>query len=175
LKKIIYLIAITVYIGVSVLGAYGNDYIETGGSASIVKENPVFVILTALIVGISVFWFFPRVFPKGYSGQNRAGRILLPVTFFILSFAFTIGVLLFINTTIGPQERVRINGVIEKKWVRGESRSKDYLLGLRDSASGRYYEFKVKKTVYEQIGNVNEKVAKDFYRGSLGVMYRYSY
>jgi hypothetical protein len=171
----IYLTAIIFYAGVGGIGVAGGGYIEIGGNEKIIRNNLLLMILIALAIGGLVSYYFPKIFPKGYAKQNKAGRIFLPILFLILSFAFTVGIFLFANASFGHQTVIKVEGYIEKKWFKRNRKSNDYFLGLRDTVSGKYYEFQVKENIYDQIGKRGDKVAKDFYKGSLGIIYRYHY
>lgn len=175
MKKIIYLLAILFYAGVGLLGAAGNGYSELGGTERIIKNNLLLMLSIALLVGALVSFYFPNMFPESYAKQNKGGKIFIAIIFLFLSFVFTVGIFLFANASLGHRSVIPIKGVVEKKWYSRKQKGRDYYLALRDSVSGAYYEFRVKKGIYYQIGVKGDKVSKDFYKGSLGVIYRYSF
>lgn len=69
-----------------------------------------------------------------------------------------------------------IEGLIEKKW--SEKRTKGnrlYYIGLKDTVINKYFEFRVKKNVFNKIGKVGLGIIKEFKTGSLGVYYRVNF
>ncbi|HEX7847552.1 MAG TPA: hypothetical protein VF476_17250 [Chitinophagaceae bacterium] len=176
MKKIVYLVSIAFYVGVAALGMTGNGYSEVGGSQKILNNNLFLIAAIALGVGSLVAYYFPKIFPKGFVKQSKGGRIFIVIIFFVISFGSTVGIFLFGNASFGHQKLIRVDGYIEKKWFKKKQKGRyDYYIGLRDSISQNYYEFKVKESIYDLVGPVGDKISKDFYRGSLGVIYRYGY
>ncbi len=173
LNKVVYIVGCTIYSLIAITGAIGSSYFEVGGVDKILNRNWLLIAFLSLLAGSTAYYYFPKVFPKGYYSQKRIGRILLPVLFFSLSFFFTINIFKFINANLGHQRRIEISGKIEKKFSkRGSKGNRSYYLGLQDSASGQYYEFHVKKRVYEDIGEIGDTVRKIFFIGSLGAIYK---
>ena len=136
----------------------------------------LWVCLVAAVTGILTAYFFPKVFPKGFAIQRKAGKVLIILVLVGIFFPLTIGFFKFANSTIGKQELFTIDGRITNKWIKpGAKRTRIYYLKLRDDTSGDYFEFKVKRKVYDQLGFMGSSVQKDFYRGSLGIIYRRNY
>ncbi len=176
MKKIIYLTITLAYAVIGIYGATGNAYIETGANNKLMHSYGVWLFLVAAVTGILTAYFFPKAFPKAFSIQRKAGKILIIAVLFGLFIPLTIGVFKFVNSHAGKQELFTIDGRISNKWVKtGAKRTKLYYLTLYDNASGEYFEFKVKRKVYEEIGFMGSSINKDFYRGSLGIVYRYRY
>ena len=175
LKKIIYVAAILFYAGIGIIGAVGNGYTELGGTEKIFKNNLLLVLIIGLSIGILVLYNFAKLFPKAHAKHDRYSKIVLSIFILTLALGITMGNFLFINSSLGNIKPITINGFIEKKWSRAGRKKSDYYLGLKDSASGKYYEFEVKKNIYYQVGEKGDKISKVFYKGSLGVIYRYSY
>lgn len=157
------------------MGIKGNGYTEMGGTKRIIDHNLVLMILIALIVGLLSYYSFIKLFPKGYEKLNVFGRTGIPMVFVVIAFAFTTGFFLFANASFGKRQMVSVNGVIERKWLKDIGKSNEYYIGIRDTVTEEYYEFVIKKHIYDQLGAVGDGIIKDFYRGSLGVIYRYSY
>jgi hypothetical protein len=176
LKKVIYIIIILVYTGFIILNTIEIGYVEVGYSGKLFSNYLPFMLMIALVTGLAAFYFFTKVFPKGYSMQRKPIKVLTSLLFLLLAFAITVKVFLFINESIGHQSVISVDGIIAKKWSeRQNRRSTNYFLSIRDSLSGKYYEFVIKKYIYDLIGEKGSKIDKEFYRGSLGIIYRYSY
>ena len=176
MKKIIYLSATLSYAALGIFGSVANAYLETGAFKKLMAACGLWMLLTAAITGFLAAYFFPKVFLKGYGMQRKAGKILVLVILIALSFALTVGVFKFINSHVGKQTLIELEGRITNKWVeKGNKGARSYFLKLRDNATGESFEFKVKRKVYEQLGYMGSSVKKDFYRGSLGIVYRHSY
>jgi hypothetical protein len=176
MKKFIYLTATLAYAALGIFGATGNAYIETGATNKLLKHYGLWVLLAAAITGILTVYFFPKVFPKEFAIQRKAGKVLIMLVLIALFFPLTIGVFKFINAHAGKQELFTIDGRISNKWIKkGAKRTKIYYLSLRDNVSGRDFEFRVKRKAYDQLGFMVSSLKKDFYRGCLGIIYRYRY
>ena len=175
MNKIVYIGLVLFYAFIGILGFGGNAYIEHHGTERMLGNNVFLIILVSITLAAVAWHYFKKFFPVGYANENKAGKIIIPILFPVISFVLTTGILLFSNASFGHRETIRINGFIERKWYVHYRRSTDYFLGLRDSSNHRYYEFEVKKHIYEQVGNKGDKINKLFYKGSLGVIYRYNY
>jgi hypothetical protein len=173
--KFLYVIAILFYGGIGILGLAGNGYMEKGGPDRIVYNNLLLVIFFSIATGLLVTIYFPKYFPKGWALQKRPGRVLIVILFCTLSFAATLGAFMFTNCSFGKQTLVRIDGIINKKWTVGGGKRHDYFLGIRDSISGTYYEFEVKKHIYQQVGERGNRISRNFYKGYFGIIYRYKF
>jgi hypothetical protein len=172
MKKLFYFILTLTYTGIGILGLAGNDYMEIGGTKRIINDNLVLIIPIALIVGSLSYYPFINLFPKGHEKLSGFGKKGIPIVFVIISFVFTIGGFLFVNSRFGKRQLVIVNGVIERKWQKRIRNGNEYYIGIRDTVTGNYYEFVIKRRIYEQTSEVGDKIFKDFYKGSLGVMYR---
>ncbi|MEO6612858.1 MAG: hypothetical protein ABIT05_10255 [Chitinophagaceae bacterium] len=176
MKKILYLTFTLSYAVIGLVGATGNAYMETKANQKLMSSYGLWLLLVAALTGILTAYFFPKVFPKGFAIQRKAGKILIIVVLVALFFPLTIGVFKFVNAHAGKQELFTIDGRITNKWIKaGAKRTKIYYLKLRDNASGGDFEFKVKRKVYEELGFMGSSFKKDFYRGSLGIVYRHRY
>ena len=153
----------------------GNGYTEKDGDNIILKNYLIPILFIGLVAGILISYSFPRIFPKNYEKITASSRIFYLVFVLILSCCIAGGTFLFINASLGKRSILRIDGLIERKWWTSSSKSRTYYLGLRDTSTGNYYEFRVRKNIYEQIGETGDRVSKEFRRGSLGVIYRFNY
>ena len=176
MKKIIYLALTLGYAVFGIYGATGNAYMETGANHKLMDSYALWISLTAAVTGILTAYFFPKVFTKEFTIQRKAGKVLIIVVLVALFFPLTIGVFKFANSHLGKRELFTIDGRITNKWIqRGAKRTRIYYATVKDDASGDYYEFKVKRKAYDELGFMGSSFKKDFYRGSLGIIYRRSY
>ncbi|MDZ4793158.1 MAG: hypothetical protein SGI83_02680 [Bacteroidota bacterium] len=172
MKKAVYLVLILLYAVIGTIGMIGGQYVELGANNKLISTNWPLMLLVTLIVGTTVSYFFTRVYPKGYSVQKKAGKIAIPVIFFLLSFVMTIGVLRVVNTSFPGQEPITVDGFIVRKWSNKSRKSSEYFLSVRDLTSKKNYEFRIKRKTYEKIGFGGNSFKKEFYKGSLGIIYR---
>ncbi|MEO7924986.1 MAG: hypothetical protein ABIR30_14995 [Chitinophagaceae bacterium] len=176
MKKIIYLVITLVYTIIGIMGDAVNSYIQKGAGNKLIRTHGVWFFIVSVLVGLLAAYFFTKVYPKAWAQQRKGGKILIPVLLLIFSFALTIGVFKFTNAHLGKQTKVTIKGRIANKWfVKGAKRTRTYYLRLSDSPSGKEYEFRVRRKVYDQLGFMGSTIEKDFFIGSLGIMYRHSY
>lgn len=176
MKKIVYISAILIYGAISIFGFAENAYIEVDAGEKLLKSNGVWIALVTIIVGAAVSYYFTKVFSKAWSVQKKAGKIVLPILFVLVSFGATLGIFHFYNSHLGKRTPFIIDGFIVSRWQKSGSRkSKSYFINMRDFASGTSYEFKVKRNVYQQSLLSGGSIKKEFYKGSLGIIYRNSY
>lgn len=176
MNKIIYLLAVSCLAGLGILGATRCGYLEAHGAEKLIKQYVAIIFAVALAVSVVAFYFFAGIFKKQYSTYGRVTRFFTPVLFYIISFITTVGIFLFVNFSTGHRELVPINGVVEKKWIEKRKKGKSVcFIAIRDTVSGRHYEFEVKRYIYDKTGEKGASVAKDFYNGSLGLIYRKGY
>lgn len=173
--KFVFLSFILLYAVTGIIEMVGGQYVELGTNNKLIRNHWLLLLLITLVVGSAISWYFPRVFPKGYSVQKKAGKIAIPVIFFILSFIMTIGLFRVINSSFPKQERISIDGFIVRKWSNTGRKSNEYFFAVRDLASGKSYEFRVKRNTYDKIGFGGKSFKKEFYKGSLGIIYRNPY
>ena len=175
LKKVIYIVGIAIVSVIGIIGAIGSSYFEVGGGDRILAKYWFLISILSLLIGSTFYYYFPKVFPKGYSKQTRIGRIFLPIAFLCVAFVLLINIFKFINANIGYQHSFIISGTCIKKYSkRGTKGNRSYYLGFRELNTGKYYEFHVKKKVYEETNKIGDTINKVFFRGSLGAIYRNS-
>ena len=176
LKKVIYIIGIVIVSVIGIIGAIGSSYFEVGGGDKILAKYWFLISILSLMIGGAFYYYFPKVFPKGYSNQKRVGRIFLPIAFLCISFVLMINIFKFINANFGYQHSFIISGICEKRYSkRGKKGNRSYYLGFREFNAGKYYEFHVKKKVYQEFSMIGDTISKVFFKGSLGVVYRNSW
>jgi len=171
MKKWWFIAAIVFYGGMGILGLKGNSYTEETSFLATVNKNMPLLVIAAIIIGGIFFYFFTKIFPKGYTQQNQVARLFIPVVFMILSFALNRAWLQIINE-IGEQQSLILNGHIYAKRIERSGKTNFYYVVLVDSVTENQYTFKVKKPVYEGLGNNGDIISKKFLIGSLGIIYR---
>jgi hypothetical protein len=174
-SRVIFFVVLFFYVFTGALGMGGNGYIEIEGEKRIVKAN--WMILFSLGTGVFFLFYthYKKLFQDSYKKISRAWQIFLPVVGIFLSVAVMVGIALFVNSSIGHRPSFLIKGIIERKWQTHSRKSSSYFIAVKDTASGKSYEFKVYKSFYDIIGERGAGFSKVFDKGSLGVIYRHEY
>jgi len=173
IRKIIFVGSILLYAGISLIGGTRNAYLEYGGPGRMISHHFFLILLVAILTGLPVAYFFPRVFPRAYAIQRKAGRIALICIFFVMAFGVAISFFLLLNSSVGKQRTFHIEGVLVEKWKKvGAKGSRSYFARVNDLATGKEYTFRIKAKVYRQLGLNGGFFSKDFVEGSFGVIYR---
>lgn len=173
--RVIYFLSIFFYAGIGILGAVGHKYFEVDGGNRILNNYLLIISIIALAIGLLVFYYFKILFPKGYAKQNEIIRMLIPLLFVFLAFTMTVNVFKFVNSSLGAQKEITVEGFIEQKWQERGGKKMDYFIKMKDTVSGFSYAFEIKSNIYDMVGKKGDRISKVFYRGSLGVIYSHEY
>ncbi len=171
MKKVWFLAALFLYSCIGILGLMGSAYTEVESLSKSINGKIFFLIILSVLLGISFFYFFTKVFPKGYMKQIKFVKVLLPVIFIAISFGLNRGWVKMLNT-IGYQKKLVIAGTIRGKKIERSGKTNFYYLRISDDLSGREYKFQVWKSVFQEVGNEGNNFNKEFLLGSLGIIYR---
>lgn len=171
MKKLRFISAIVLYGGIGILGLMANAYTEEVSLSGTAERNLAFLVIAAIVIGGIAFYFFRKIFPKGYAKQNQFAKILILIVFIILSFALNRAWLQVINV-MGKQQTLRIDGYIYAKRIEHSGKTDFYYVILVDSVTEKKYDFRVKESVFNLIGKHGDRISKEFVIGSLGIIYR---
>jgi hypothetical protein len=165
-----FFIALGFYVLFAIIGARDAAYLDVETERNVFHGRLVLLILIALVTGLVFFFWFLRIFPKGWAQQKRIGKIFLPLIFPFLAFILGKQVMIFVNNYIGSQKAVSITGRVAGKYTEKRRRGYDYFLLVMDTVRVKEHMLKVSAEAYE--ATLNGHFNKQFKIGSLGIIYR---
>lgn len=171
MKQVLFILALIAYLIIGLVGLATHAYVDTASLNGAVSRLMVPLILFSLVIAAAFFYGFIKAFPKGFERQKTIGKIAIPIVFALLSFAINRGFVMIWNTSLGKQQTFYISGRVTDKWWERSRRSKRYYIAVQDTVTGKYYEFKTRKSIYDNFESYSEFSLK-FTTGSLGIIYR---
>lgn len=171
MKQVLFILAVIAYLIVGLVGLATHAYVDMVSLDKAVSRLMVPLILLSLVMAAAFLYGFIKAFPRGFANQKRLGKIALPIVFAILAFAINRGFIMIWNTSLGKQETFYISGHVTDKWWEKSRRSKTYYIAVQDTVTGKRYEFKTRKSIYDNFESYSE-FSRKFTTGSLGIIYR---
>jgi hypothetical protein len=170
MKKILFVSSLVVLIIICAFTFYNHTIYDVKSRHDFFNRNIILLLGISLLLAAIYFYLFVKLFPKGWSVQRKAGKVLIPIVFFLVAIGVSRGILLSLNQWLPAKTTEHYEGRVMwhemKKTTKGV---RSYFITLFTLGQPNR-EIEVRGRIFDQYGP-GSQFKTTFYTGALGVTY----
>lgn len=170
MRRVLFYLSLLVCLWLVTGTEWMNIAIDMESKTNTTKRAILILIPVSLLLAAGYIIFFRKAFPKAWGVQKKSGQIAIGVIILVLSIGITIAGTITLDVTLPPAKKELRDGIVVSKYIRKNSKSKQYMVRILFLHAGGSRDFLVSRGFYDRYDS-GDHFSAWFYTGPFGTVY----